>query len=106
MTHPNVDLEIAASARYVDLAADGIDVAMRFGHWLYPRLVARKLPSARLNTVASPGYLQTHGRPSSPKDCTPTSVYLGSLTNGVEEQPGCSATEAALRFCCLWMLPA
>ena len=65
--YPAVEFEIAASPRIVDLQAEKIDVAMRFGPQLDPNLVVRKLWSDRSSVVATPAYLDRQGRPEQPE---------------------------------------
>jgi len=51
-----------------DLVGDGFDVAVRFGTPPDSSLMARKLLETRMVTVASPAYLEAHGRPAAPSD--------------------------------------
>jgi DNA-binding transcriptional LysR family regulator len=48
--------------------SEGIDLAIRFGQPRYATLVSRKLVEAPILTVASPTYLERHGRPAHPSD--------------------------------------
>lgn len=66
--YPEVQLEVAAASRYVDLVAEGFDVALRAGSLAESSLVARKLVSTTLDAWASPAYLEAHGRPASLED--------------------------------------
>lgn len=66
--YPDVVLELDISDRYVDLVADGIDIAIRIGHLPDSTLLARRIGSVRTATVATPGYLKEHGTPSKPSD--------------------------------------
>ncbi|HEV2672950.1 MAG TPA: LysR family transcriptional regulator [Aliidongia sp.] len=68
--HPALSLELTTRERAGDLVADGIDVAMRFGEPLASSPAARKLIETRILTVASPAYLERHGRPKHPNDLT------------------------------------
>jgi LysR family transcriptional activator of dmlA len=52
----------------VDLVADGIDLAIRFGELPDQRLVARRIMSNRRLLCASPRYLERHGTPASLAD--------------------------------------
>ncbi len=60
---PDVEVELKATARYVDLVAEGIDVALRGGRDLDPGLIARILFRNRLIAVATPNFLAKHGGP-------------------------------------------
>jgi len=66
--HPELTLELVSREHVGDLVTDGIDVAMRFGEPSVVSAIARKLLETRVLTVASPGYLRKHGRPSHPTE--------------------------------------
>lgn len=64
--HPELNLEVHFSDRQVDLAEDGIDVAVRICPLVPEMLVARPLAGIRRVLCASPGYLAAHGTPTLP----------------------------------------
>lgn len=66
--HPGLNLEIRFSDRAVDLAEDGIDVAVRICQQVPEMLVARPLARIRRVLCASPDYLARHGSPVTPDD--------------------------------------
>jgi len=67
--YPDIELEIAASAQLVDLAAEGFDAGIRLGQFIAADMVAVRLsPPFRFIVVASPTYLARHGRPERPED--------------------------------------
>ena len=67
--YPDIELEIAASAQLVDLAAEGFDAGIRLGQFIAADMVAVRLsPPFRFIVVASPAYLDRHGRPGRPED--------------------------------------
>ena len=66
--YPDLSLELIAKDQLGDLVGDGFDVALRFGTPPDSSLVARKLLETRMVTVASPAYLEAHGRPGAPSD--------------------------------------
>src|SRR5277367_3456897 len=66
--YPDLSLELIAKDQLGDLVGDGFDVAVRFGTPPDSSLVARKLLETRMVTVASPAYLEAHGRPGAPSD--------------------------------------
>ncbi|MFC5696248.1 LysR family transcriptional regulator [Pseudomonas sp. GCM10022186] len=66
--HPQVSLVADYSERFVDIIAEGYDLAIRVGELSDSRLVARKLGDHRRILCASPGYLEEHGVPGSPAD--------------------------------------
>jgi DNA-binding transcriptional LysR family regulator len=67
--YPEVELEIAASAELVDIAAQGFDAGIRLGQYLEADMIAVRLtPPLRLGVVASPAYLRTRPAPESIDD--------------------------------------
>jgi DNA-binding transcriptional LysR family regulator len=67
--YPEVVVEIVASEELVDLAKDGFDAGIRLGEFIAADMVAVRLtPSFRFAIVASPAYLDRHGRPEAPED--------------------------------------
>lgn len=64
-THPDVNVELEASDRVVDLIEEGFDVAIRFGVLPESTLIARKLCSIAGRLVAAPAYLARRGTPAS-----------------------------------------
>lgn len=61
-------MEIEASERVVDIAAEGFDVVVRAGILDDSGFVARKLSTSRRIAVASPKYLARSGTPRSPQE--------------------------------------
>ncbi len=68
--YPGIALDLRLSDRVIDLAANGIDVAVRIGPLLDSALVARTLAPSRQLLVASPAYLARHGAPQRPEELT------------------------------------
>jgi DNA-binding transcriptional LysR family regulator len=66
--YPGIRLDLKLSDRMIDLAANGIDVAVRIGPLRDSALVARTLAVNRLWLCASPDYLARHGNPRHPQD--------------------------------------
>ncbi|MDX2089175.1 MAG: LysR family transcriptional regulator [Kofleriaceae bacterium] len=63
--HPDVNVELDASDRIVDLIEEGFDVAVRFGPLPESTLIARKLAPVAGVLVASPAYLAKRPAPTS-----------------------------------------
>ena len=61
--YPLVHVEISFSSRFVDLVAEGFDLALRAGKMADSSLVARKIGSDALGVFASPAYVRRRGRP-------------------------------------------
>jgi DNA-binding transcriptional LysR family regulator len=62
--YPEVEVEIAASADLVDIAAEGIDAGIRLGQFIEADMIAVRLtPSFPLAVVGSPGYLRRRPGP-------------------------------------------
>lgn len=65
---PNIEVMIGVGDRAVDLVQDGVDCAIRIGALSDSSLVARRLGLYQRLTVASPSYLERHGRPETIED--------------------------------------
>lgn len=74
---PDLNAEIVADDRYVDLHAARIDVAIRIGQLADSSLIARHLGRCRMVLCASPEFLQRQGVPALPKDlrCMPRLAF-------------------------------
>lgn len=66
--HTDVTISLNLSDRVVDLAGEGFDCAVRVGDFPDSSLVSVRLADNRRLCVATPGYLQRHGRPEHPND--------------------------------------
>lgn len=64
--HPAIDLRLQLIDRVVDLAEEGIDVALRIGSLPDSTLIATRVGSLRLVTCAAPAYLKKRGLPDTP----------------------------------------
>jgi DNA-binding transcriptional LysR family regulator len=66
--HPELRLEVAFSDRFIDLAEEGFDLAVRISRRVDAQLVARPLAPVQLAACAAPAYLVAQGAPSTPED--------------------------------------
>lgn len=66
--HPRLNIDLQVEDRLVDMAHDGIDIAIRTGTPPSDTVVARQLGVLGRRLYATPGYLQTHGTPEQPDD--------------------------------------
>ena len=63
LQHPEINIELEATDRVVDLIEEGFDLAVRFGPMPESTLIARKLVTLQLLLCASPDYLARRGTP-------------------------------------------
>lgn len=66
--HPKVELEIVLDDRIIDVAKEGVDVALRTGSTTDLSLMTRAIARSHTRVMASTAYLDTHGTPESPED--------------------------------------
>lgn len=66
--YPDVFVDMRFDDRKVDLVREGFDISVRIASDLDPGLVARRVGPCRHVLVASPGYLERHGTPRTPKE--------------------------------------
>jgi DNA-binding transcriptional LysR family regulator len=66
--YPALHIDIQADDRLIDMARDGIDIAIRTGSPNSDTLVAREIGRHRRELYAAPSYLSKHGTPDSPDD--------------------------------------
>ncbi len=66
--HPEVTISLNLSDRVVDVAGEGYDCAVRVGDLPDSSLVSVRLAENRRLCVATPRYLQHHGKPQTPAD--------------------------------------
>lgn len=67
-SHPDLTFDLRLDDRYVDLAANGIDLAFRMGVSETLSLKTRRLGTFLSCLVAHPGYVERHGAPRVPED--------------------------------------
>ncbi len=80
--NPQVRLDLSFEDRYVDLIAQGVDVAIRMGRLADSSLGARFLGSNPWAMVASPGYLRKHGVPKRAADLSGHTALIYSSVVG------------------------
>jgi LysR family transcriptional regulator, regulator for bpeEF and oprC len=66
--YPGIELMLGLGDKDVDLVREGVDCVVRIGELPDSSLVARRLGSLEMVTVASPSYLRQHGTPSTIRD--------------------------------------
>ena len=82
--HPQVQIDLSFEDRYVDLIAQGIDVAIRMGKLADSSLGARYLGVNPWVMVASPAYLKKHGAPRRAQDLSAHVALIYSSVVGDE----------------------
>jgi DNA-binding transcriptional LysR family regulator len=66
--YPDVQVELDLSNRFVDLVAEGFDLALRASSFADSSLVAHKITTSTVRIVGSPAYFERHGLPTSVED--------------------------------------
>jgi DNA-binding transcriptional LysR family regulator len=68
LKHPELGVELHVDDRVVDMAQQGIDLAIRTGNPGSDALVARKIGEHGRRLYATPGYVSAHGMPTNLQD--------------------------------------
>jgi DNA-binding transcriptional LysR family regulator len=66
--YPQVNIDLVLSNRVIDMAEEGMDVAIRSGPLADTGLIARPLRPGHVLVAASPDYLKRRGTPRHPSD--------------------------------------
>lgn len=66
--HPDIQVELQLSDELTDIIGGGFDLAVRIANLADSALRTRRLGDILSPLVASPGYLESHGRPEHPVD--------------------------------------
>jgi DNA-binding transcriptional LysR family regulator len=80
--YPDVDVELKISDGYIDLVAEGVDVAIRGGTLKDSALRARRVGTSERICVASPTYLDQHGTPQRTDDLLHHECLIYTLLAG------------------------
>ena len=83
--YPQLEVELHLSDEYVDLVADGFDLAVRVGTLKSSLLVARQVGVSERAVFASADYVASHGEPATPSDLVQHECILNTRlpTGGV-----------------------
>lgn len=66
--HPNIEVELSATDRFVDALREGVDLVIRVGRLVDSSLTVHRIGQMSLRNAASPDYLRRHGVPTKPED--------------------------------------
>lgn len=66
--HPEINVWISTSEELTDLKREDVDLAIRLGYGHWPGLYVQFLFREYVFPVASPTFLERHGRPETPRD--------------------------------------
>jgi DNA-binding transcriptional LysR family regulator len=66
--HPQLQIDLSLNDRFVDIVAEGFDMAIRIGQLEDSALIARKISTTKMVLCASPALIEKHGQPESPED--------------------------------------
>ncbi len=66
--HEHLQVELVLSDAFVDLVAQGIDLAIRIGRLIDPNLIVRKLGSSSAHVIGTPEYFERAGIPQHPSE--------------------------------------
>lgn len=78
LEYPDIAVTCDLDNDVVDLIREGYDLAIRTGHLEDSRLVATRVASRAMVTVAAPAYLAAHGTPQRLSDLKAHACLLGS----------------------------
>jgi DNA-binding transcriptional LysR family regulator len=85
--YPDIQIDMGASDRMVDLIEDQVDCVIRGGEISNPSLVARRVGDLAIGAYAAPAYLQRAGTPAHPRELEHTQHrtvgYLSARTGKV-----------------------
>ncbi|MCL1067538.1 LysR family transcriptional regulator [Shewanella olleyana] len=75
--YPNVKVTMSLDDKRTDIISDHFDVAFRVGKLAESNLIAKKIAKTHFAIVASEGFIQQHGMPTSPEELVqlPAVIY-------------------------------
>ncbi|MCM5680439.1 LysR family transcriptional regulator [Schlegelella sp. S2-27] len=82
--YPDIELDVVADDRFVDVLAEGFDAGIRYGERLEKDMVAIPIGprTQRFAAGASPAYLDKHGWPRHPRDLLRHACLRGRFSSG------------------------
>jgi DNA-binding transcriptional LysR family regulator len=83
--HPNLSVDLVLDDRVVNLAEEGVDIALRMGTLRDSSLTARKIGSSRRQVVGAPGYFERAGIPTAPAKLSTHNAVV-YIQNGIGDR--------------------
>lgn len=81
--NPNLQIEVVATDRLVDIVDEGFDAGIRLGESLHESMIAVRIkPRLRLIVVGAPGYYKHYGKPKTPRDLSKHVCIRNMYPNG------------------------
>lgn len=96
--YPRVELELNSNEGFIDLMEKRTDVAFRIGRLKDSTLHATPIGSSRLRVLASPAYLEKHGRPSTVAELAGHTLLGFNQPSSLNEWPLRDADGQALQI--------
>ncbi|WHS60468.1 LysR family transcriptional regulator [Pseudomonas sp. G2-4] len=82
--HPDLTIDMLLDDGNIGLVEEGAEVALRMGKLASSNLTARRIGQCRRVVIASPSYLEKHGRPKKPSDLETHAAIVLSRGEGGE----------------------
>ncbi len=97
--YPDMSVNLELDNRYIELISEGYDAAIRVGEMEDSTLRARKIADSTLRMVASPKYLEVHGRPRRIDDLSAHKLlhYSNQSNNAVWKMTSLSGEKRHMR---------
>ena len=86
-THPQLQVEVLADDRIVDMAREGVDIAIRTGNVHGDNLVARPIAQHGRQLCAAPAYLARFGTPQHPDELAQHRLITNSASPVMNRWP-------------------
>ena len=83
--YPHIQVDLYFTNVFVDLIAENVDVAIRFGDLQDSSLVAQRIGKSVRHLAASPAYLKNHPIPSRPEELSEHLCVLSNARNNETE---------------------
>lgn len=85
--HPRLQVELEVGDRLLDMAREGIDIAIRTASNLPDTVVARPIGTLGRALYAAPSYAQAHGLPQRPEDLAAHTLVTNSTVPLLNDWP-------------------